>query len=388
MATPHLFTPIALRGVTARNRIALSPMCQYSATGGFADDWHLVHLGKFAQGGAGIVFVEATAVEARGRITHGDVGLWSDAHAAPLGRIADFLAANGAVPAIQLAHAGRKASMQRPWQGNGPMTAADQAGGETAWPVVAASAIPLDDGWLVPEALDAAGMETVRQAWRAATLRAADAGFGILDVHSAHGYLLHSFLSPLTNRRNDAHGGDLAGRMRFPLSVVETVREAWPADRPLFVRISAVDGMEGGWTVEDSVAYARELKARGVDVVDCSTGGLAGSATLGRSAPRGLGFQVPYAERIRADAGIATMAVGLIVDAEQAEAILARGQADIIAIGRELMNEPNWPVHAARALGLPGGGFDRWPRQYGWWLERRQAVLDRIRSNSADEART
>ncbi|BBK43297.1 NADH:flavin oxidoreductase / NADH oxidase [Allostella vacuolata] len=383
MTLPPLFTPIALRGVTARNRIALSPMCQYCATDGLADDWHLVHLGKFAQGGAGIVFVEATAVEARGRITYGDLGLWSDAHAGPLARIARFLAAHGALPAIQLAHAGRKASMQRPWQGNGALTEADQAGGERAWPVVAASAVPLDEGWLVPEALDAPGLATVRAAWRDATLRAAAAGFAVLEVHSAHGYLLHSFLSPLANRRNDAYGGDLAGRMRFPLEVVETVRAAWPADRPLFVRISSVDGLDGGWTLEDSVAYARELKARGVDVVDCSSGGLAGSATAGRAAPRGLGFQVPYAARIRADAGIATMAVGLILEPAQADAIVASGQADIVAIGRELMNQPNWPVHAARALGLPDRGFGEWPQQYGWWLERRERQLDRIWSESS-----
>lgn len=382
MTVPHLFRPLALRGLQARNRVALPPMCQYSAADGLAGDWHLVHLGKFAQGGFGIVFVEATAVEARGRITHGDLGIWSDAQVPALARIAGFLAANGAVPAIQLAHAGRKASMQRPWQGNGPMTAADQEGGERIWPVVAASAEPLEPGWLVPEALDPAGLATVREAWRTATLRAAEAGFGIAEVHSAHGYLLHSFLSPLSNRRNDAYGGDRGGRMRFPLEVVETVRAAWPADRPLFVRISAVDGIDGGWSLEDSVAYAHELKARGVDVVDCSSGGLAGSATAGRNAPRGLGFQVPYAERIRADVGIMTMAVGLVLDAAQAEAIVAAGQADIVAIGREAMNDPNWAVHAARALGLPDGGFAEWPQQYGWWLERRERVLERIRSNS------
>ncbi len=383
MARPHLFTPIALRGVTARNRIVLSPLCQYSASGGMAGDWHLVHLGKFAQGGAGIVFVEATAVEARGRISHGDVGIWSDAHVAPLARIAAFLAANGAVPAIQLAHAGRKASMQRPWQGSGALTPADQAGGERAWPVVAASAIPLDAGWLIPEALDRDGLATVRRAWHDATLRAAAAGFGIVEVHAAHGYLLHSFLSPLSNRRNDAYGGDLAGRMRFPLEVVATVRQAWPDDRPLFVRVSSVDAIDGGWTLEDTVAFARELKKLGVDVVDCSSGGLAGSATAGRGLPRGLGFQVPFAERVRADAGLATMAVGLILDAAQAERILADGRADLVAIGRELMNDPNWPLRAARELGLPAKGYGEWPQQYGWWLERREPVLERIRSNSA-----
>jgi 2,4-dienoyl-CoA reductase-like NADH-dependent reductase (Old Yellow Enzyme family) len=388
---PLLFTPLTLRGVTARNRIAISPMCQYSAADGLANDWHLVHLGKFAQGGAGIVFVEATAVEARGRITHGDLGIWSDAHVPPLRRIARFVKENGAVPAIQLAHAGRKASMQRPWYGNGPLDgSADRARGDEPWPIVAPSPLPMDEGWLVPVELSVADLAALRERWRDAAGRALDAGFEIVELHGAHGYLLHEFLSPLVNRRNDAYGGDRAGCMRFPLEIAETVRAVWPQDRPVFVRVSAVDGVEGGWTLDDTVAFARELKARGVDVVDCSSGGIAGSATASRTAaPRGPGFQVPFADRVRREAGIATMTVGLILDGPQAEAILAAGQADLVAIGREALDDPNWPLHAARALlpadAPPAALFENWPPQYGWWLERREPALRAIRRPASGE---
>ncbi|MGE0723946.1 MAG: NADH:flavin oxidoreductase/NADH oxidase [Alphaproteobacteria bacterium] len=385
MTDPLLFTPLALRGVTLRNRIAISPMCQYSAVEGMATDWHLVHLGKLAQGGAGIVFAEATAVEARGRITHGDLGIWDDAHVAPLRRVTDFMRGQGTVPAIQLAHAGRKASMQRPWHGNGPLDAADLARGDRPWATVAASAIPLDEGWIVPESLSVADIATMRRAWSDATRRAADAGFDIVEIHGAHGYLVHTFLSPLLNRRNDAYGGDREGRMRFALEIAETVRAAWPVDRPVFVRVSSVDGADGGWSIEDTVAYARALKERGVDVLDCSSGGLYGSATAGKNAPRGLGFQIPYAERVKREAGLATMAVGLILEPEQAEAVVRDGQADIVAIGREVLHNPNWPAHAAIALGAKGYGAAEWPVQYGWWLERRQRVLETIRRSAAAE---
>lgn len=377
MAETLLLKPLTLRGITLRNRIAISPMCQYSATDGLANDWHFVHLGKLAQGGAGIVFVEATAVEERGRITHGDVGIWSHQHVAPLRRIADFLRAQGAVPAIQLAHAGRKASTQRPWYGHGPMSAADRARGEDVWPIVAPSPIPADDRWLTPRELAVDDLARLRQAWREAAERALAAGFDIIEVHNAHGYLLHEFLSPLSNRRNDGYGGDRDGRMRFPLEIAETVRSVWPQDRPVFVRISAVDAVEGGWTIEDSVAYALALKAHGIDVIDCSSGGIFGSATAGRVAPRSFGFQVPFAERVRRDAAIKTMAVGLIVEPELAERVLQAGQADLIAVGREALHDPNWPLHAAQQL--DGGGFGEWPVQYGWWLERRESVLRKLR---------
>ena len=370
---PRLFTPLALRGVTLKNRIVISPMCQYSAVDGHANDWHLVHLGRFALGGAGMVFTEATAVEARGRITHGDLGLWEDGQIAGLSRVANFLRAHGAVPAIQLAHAGRKASMQRPWHGNGPLDERDRARGDLPWQVVAPSALPLDEGWLVPHELSVAEIAALQDAWRRAARRALAAGFDVLEMHSAHGYLGHEFLSPLSNRRGDRYGGDLAGRMRFTLETAEAVREVWPQDKPLFVRVSSVDGLEGGWTIEDTVTLARELAARGVDVVDCSSGGLAGSATAAR-VKRGPGFQVPFAERVRREAGVKTMAVGLILEAQQAEAILEAEQADLIAIGREALYDPSWALHAEAALGLQGE-FESWPVQSGWWLERRRRSM-------------
>jgi len=374
MTQPLLLSPTTLRGVTLRNRIVISPLCQYSAADGMANDWHFAHLARFALGGAGAVFVEATAVHKDGRITHGDMGLWSDAHIAPLRRIADFLRAHGAVPAIQLGHAGRKASMQRPWHGNGPLDASDRARGEEVWRIVAPSALAMDEGWLMPVELSPAEMTELCEHFRRAALRAAEAGFAAVELHGAHGYLLHSFLSPLSNRRNDAYGGDRAGRMRFPLEIAETVRAAWPKDRPMFFRTSSVDGIDGGWALDDTVALARELKARDVDVVDCSSGGIAGSATAARIA-RHPGFQVPFAERVRREAGIKTMAVGLIMEPQQAEAVLQAGQADLIAIGRQALYDPNWPLHAERALGGDGADFERWPVQAGWWLERRERGL-------------
>lgn len=378
MSQPKLFTPITLRSITAKNRIVIAPMCQYSADDGFANDWHLVHLGKFAQGGAGTVMVEATAVVPEGRITHGDMGLWSDAHIAPLARIAAFVRGQGALPAIQLAHAGRKASMQRPWYGNAVLNAEDHARGDVPWQVVAPSPIPMEDGWLMPHELSETDMAALLESWRLATLRARKAGFDLLEVHCAHGYLLHEFLSPLSNRRSDTYGGDRAGRMRFPLQVIETVRAAWPQDLPLFVRISSVDGLDGGLEIEDSIAFVRAAKALGVDVIDCSSGGLLGSATAARI-PRGYGFQVPFAERIRNEADIMTMAVGLIVHPQQAEDVLVHDRADLIAVAREAMFDPNWPLHAELELTAKQGElFDSWPKQYGWWLERREPGLRKL----------
>lgn len=377
--TAKLFTPIALRGVTARNRVVISPMCTYSAVDGMAGDWHLVHLGKFALGGAGIVFVEATAVEARGRITHGDVGIWSDAHAAALGRVAAFLKTHGALPAIQLAHAGRKASMQRPWHGNAALTAEDAARGDIPWDIIAPTAAPMAEGWLVPKAMERADIDAVIAAFAAGAKRALAAGFEIAEIHGAHGYLIHSFLSPLSNRRTDGYGGDLAGRMRFALEVSEAVRAVWPQDKPLFFRVSSVDGLEGGWRIEDTVELAKALKARGVDVIDCSSGGITGSATAA-AIPRTLGFQVPYAARVRREVGIATQAVGLILDGPQAEAILQAGDADLIAIGREALVDPFWALRAAQALGV-STGYSQWPTPYGWWLERRARTLAQLRGS-------
>jgi 2,4-dienoyl-CoA reductase-like NADH-dependent reductase (Old Yellow Enzyme family) len=371
-----LFDRVKLRDVEARNRIVVSPMCQYSALDGQVSDWHLVHLGKFAQGGAGIVFVEATAVEKRGRITHGDTGIWDDAHIAGLRRISDFLKSQGAVPAIQLAHAGRKASMARPWYGNGPLTQADTDRGESAWSIVAASETPLDGGWIAPRALKKGDFEVLLNAYRQAVRRAHAAGFDIVEIHAAHGYLLHTFLSPLSNTRTDEYGGSLENRMRFPLEVAKAVREAWPKAKPLFLRCSSIDDVEGGWSLEDTLAFASQLKKIGVDVIDCSSGGILGSATAATKTllPRVPGFQLPFSEKIRKDAGLKTMAVGLILGAQQAEEALQAGRADLIAIGREALYDPNWPLHAARELGVDPE-YAQWPQQYGWWLTRRESVL-------------
>jgi 2,4-dienoyl-CoA reductase-like NADH-dependent reductase (Old Yellow Enzyme family) len=363
-----LFDEIRLREVRMRNRIVVSPMCQYSAKDGHVTDWHLVHLGKFAQGGAGAVFVEATAVEKRGRITHGDTGIWEDAQIPGLRRIAEFIKSQGAVPAIQLAHAGRKASMARPWHGNGPLTQADHERGDKPWSIVAPTEKPLGEGWLQPRAIRKGDEQVLLAAFREAARRAHAAGFEIAELHAAHGYLLHSFLSPLSNE------GTLEERMRFPLEVAKALREAWPKGKPLFVRVSSIDDVEGGWSIEDTLAFARALKNAGVDVIDCSSGGILGSATAATKTllPRVPGFQVPFAERIRKEADIRTMAVGLILTPQQAEEIAA--QADLVAIGREALYDPNWPLHAALALGVDPE-FAQWPLQYGWWLTRRESLL-------------
>ena len=375
--TALLLQPFDLRGVPLRNRIVISPMCQYSAVDGVAGDWHTVQYGRFAVGGAGLVFLEATAVLPEGRITYGDLGLWSEEQVAPLARIAAFLKAQGAAAGIQIGHAGRKASMQRPWHGNGPLNAADAARGDLPWEIVSSAALPIGEGWLVPRALDEAGILRVRDAFVAAAERALRAGFDALELHMAHGYLLHQFLSPLVNRRNDAWGGDAEGRMRLPLDVARAVRAVWPADRPLFARISAVDGAEGGLELEDQIAFARRLRKAGVDVVDCSSGGVAGSATAAKGPPRTYGFQLPFAARIRAEAGVATMAVGLIVDPRQAEAALRAGEADLVAIGREALEDPNWPQRAAAVLG-GGPDYAPAPPQHGWWLANRAPVLNKL----------
>lgn len=372
---PHLFQPITLRSITSRNRIVISPMCQYSAHDGHLDDWHLVNLGRFAVGGAGIVFTEATAVQKSGRITHGCPGLWCDSQIPGHARIAQFALQNGAIPAIQLGHAGRKSGMQRPWFGNGPLNDQDFARGDMPWPPVGPSAIPVDAGWTVPHALSVEDIEHLKQDFAAATRRALAAGYKIVELHGAHGYLLHSFLSPLSNKRDDIYGGDLAGRMRLVLELAEVVRAVWPADLPMFYRTSAVDGTPDGWLLEDTVALAKELKARGVDVVDCSSGGIAGPATSAAGGKRQSGFQVPFAERVRTETGLASMAVGLITHPEQAELILAEGRADLIAIGREALVDPSWPLHAATALGYDSD-FSTWPIQSGWWLVRRQATSE------------
>jgi 2,4-dienoyl-CoA reductase-like NADH-dependent reductase (Old Yellow Enzyme family) len=356
-------------------------MCQYSAVEGMPNDWHLVHLGKLASGGAGLVFTEAAAVDRDGRITHGDLGIWSNVHIEPLKRIAAFIKASGAVPAMQLAHAGRKASMQRPWHGNGPLDDSDRARGEDVWPVVAPSALPMDAGWLVPHELTLEEIGRLKEHWRAATRRALAAGIEVVEVHGAHGYLLHEFLSPISNKRTDTYGGDRTGRMRLPLEIAQIVRDIWPADYPVFFRVSSTDGIDGGWALDDTVALARELKTIGIDVIDCSSGGLAGSATAAK-VKRTLGFQVPFAERVRRDADMPTMAVGLILEPHQAEQVLQAGQADLIAIGRQALFNPNWALHAQIAMGIDPD-FAAWPVQYGWWLTRRQRSLSQADADAA-----
>ena len=369
--TPGLFTPLTIRGLTVPNRLVVAPMCQYSVTDGLVGDYHLAHLGRFALGGFGLVVVEATGVTPEGRISHGDVGLWSDEHVPGLARVAEFLRAHGAAAGIQLAHAGAKASSRRPWDGGGPVTPENTRPGEQPWPTVSASAVPAGPDYPTPHALTVEELAELRDAFVAATRRSLTAGFDVVEVHAAHGYLLHQFLSPLTNRREDGYGGSLEQRMRFPLEVVEAVRAAWPADRPLMVRVSSVDGSRDGITIDDTVAFARELKVRGVDVVDISGGGVGG----GWDHPIGYGYQVPYAAQVRAEAQIGTMAVGLIVDARQAEAIVASGAADLVALAREAQDDPNFAVHAFREL---TDGYDVYPVQAGPRLASRDRLLGRL----------
>jgi len=345
VALPELLTPFAVRGLTLKNRVVISPMCQYSAIDGVANDWHLVHLGRFAIGGAALVFVEATGVEARGRISPGDMGLWNDDQARALSRIADFLRANGAAAGIQLAHAGRKGSTRRPWHGGSELTADDAVRGEASWETIAPSALRFADNYPLPKAMKTADMAEVIVAFREAARRANDAGFDVVEVHAAHGYLLHEFLSPLSNHRTDDYGGSLQNRMRFPMEVIETVRAVWPDHKPLFLRLSCSDWVEGGLTIEDTVEVARAAKALGVDVVDCSSGG-----NVAAQIPLSPGYQVPFAEQVRRDADVATMAVGLILDPALAQDVVASGKADLVALARPALDDPNFAIHAVTAL--------------------------------------
>lgn len=372
---PHLFQPLTLRGLKTRNRVVISPMCQYSAHEGHMEDWHLVHLGRFAIGGAGIVFTEATAVQKCGRITHGCPGLWTDSQIPGHARIAQFALRNGAIPAVQLGHAGRKGGMQRPWFGNGPLNDDDIARGDMPWTPVGPSPVPVADGWPVPHALSEAEIDALIDDYASAARRALAAGYKIAEVHGAHGYLVHSFLSPISNQRTDKYGGDLTGRMRLALEIAERVRAIWPDDLPLFFRTSAVDGVPEGWSLDDTVVLAQELKRIGVDVMDCSSGGITGAATASGGQKRQPGFQVGYADRVRNEAKMTTMAVGLITHPQQAEEILANGQADLIALGREALVDPMWALHAAQTLGHDTQ-FQTWPQQSGWWLAGRQKTSD------------
>jgi 2,4-dienoyl-CoA reductase-like NADH-dependent reductase (Old Yellow Enzyme family) len=355
--TADLLTPLSLRSLTLRNRIVVSPMCQYSAQEGMANDWHLVHLGSRAAGGAALVFVEATSVTRDGRITPGDMGIWSDAHTEPLARIARFIESQGVVPGIQIAHAGRKASCALPWLGGRQLSFA-----EGGWPVAAPSALPFNPGDPLPRPLDKAGIDELVGQFSAAAKRALTAGFRIIEIHAAHGYLLHEFLSPLANHRDDEYGGSLENRMRLPLQVAQSVRSAIPSHLPLFVRISSTDWVEGGWDVEQSIELARQLKQLGVDLVDASSGGAVPNAKI----PLGKGYQVPNARRIREGAQIMTGAVGQITEAEHANEIIKNAAADLVFLAREMLREPYWGHKAHQLL----GSAPTWPLQYGYAFKR------------------
>lgn len=341
-AEAHLFSPIQIRNVRLANRIVVSPMCQYSCEDGFANDWHLVHLGSRAVGGAGLIFCEATAVEARGRISPWDLGIWKDEHVEPLARIVRFLKQHGSATGIQLAHAGRKASTEAPWHGR---RAVDPS--EGGWEPVAPSAVVFDHASLLPTELSIAEIQKITQAFVTATKRALEAGFDVIELHGAHGYLMHEFLSPLSNKRSDEYGGSFRNRVRFALETIEAVRKAMPGGMPLFLRISATDWVDGGWHVDESVELARIVRPLGVDLIDCSSGGSSPDAAI----PLRPGYQVPFAERIRNEAGILAGAVGLITEPQQADDILCDGSADLVFLAREFLREPYWPIKAAHALG-------------------------------------
>lgn len=372
-----LFESFALRGITLRHRIVIPPMGQYAAVDGIANEWHFANYARFSLGGAAMVIVESTAVDPQGRTSYGDLGLWNDDQVAPMRSLTAFLSAHGSVPGIQLNHGGRKAGMRRPWDGYKPLDAEDQRlRGESAWQVVAPSSIAAGAGYPIPAELSLNDIRMLIERWISAARRALRAGYEVIEIHAAHGYLLHQFLSPLSNHRTDRYGGSLGGRMRLTLEIAEGVREVWPHNKPVLVRVSAIDAADNGWSLDDTVTLALALKQLGVDAIHCSSGGLTGSATAMRLA-RTPGFQVPFAERIRRDVGIPTIAVGLVLTARQAAEIIDSGHADLIAIGREALVDPNWP-HRARLELQPEHGFVDWPPQSGWWLDRRAATLRAI----------
>ena len=369
MSTPLLFTPLTIREVTLPNRVVVAPMHQYSAVRGFANDWHLMNAGRYAAGGAGFVMMESTKVERRGCGTLGDLGLWDDAFVPGLERIVDLIHGCGSVAGIQLGHSGRKARTGRPWEGGRPLERSDDIEDWDAWELVAPSAIAADERSPVPRALERTEIADVVQAFGKAAARAYAAGFDIVEIHGAHGFLIHEFLSPVANQRTDDYGGSELNRMRFAIEVVEAVRANWPASKPLFLRLSAED--DAGWGPEQSVALARIVRPLGVDVIDCSSGGILGKAP---SVAPGYDYQVPYADRIRREAEIMTMAVGVIVHAQQAERILQEGRADLIAVGREMLYNPNWAMDAAQKLGADPK-FEMLPPPYQYWLSRRAATV-------------
>lgn len=362
--TVKLFEPIAIKSVTARNRIVASPMCQYKSVEGAPIDWHFVHLGRYAVGGAGIVFYEESAVEERGRKTHNCAGIYSDGHIPKFRQLAEFIRGLGAVPAMQLGHSGGKASAKGPLEGRVSLT------GSEAWRAISASDIPPTPLQPRPRGLTIEEIREVVGNWGAAAQRTLDAGFDILEIHGAHGYLIHQFLSPVTNNRTDAYGGDIEGRMRFGLEIAEEVRRVWPKDKPLFFRLSAVDGEGGLWSLEDTVAMSLALKERGIDLIDCSSGGIRGPSPM-PPVPRIPGYHMPYARRVKEATGLMTMAPGFITEAAQAEDILQGGDVDLIGMARELMYNSDWPVHAAKELGVPDY-LDLFPPDIAFRLKERE----------------
>ena len=370
-----LFSPYELRGVRFPNRVVISPMQMYLAHDGVANDWHFQHLAKYAVARSGCVFTEVLCVEPLGRNTHWDLGIWNDEQVPPLVRIREFVESCGTVAAAQIGHCGGKASRQRPFDGHGPLGDLDAARGEPPWTPVGPIAEPSAPGYHVPHELTTAEIAGIVDAFANGTRRVAKAGFRFLEVHAAHGYLIHSFYSPISNRRRDGYGGDRRGRMRLALEVAEAVRGEWPEELPLSFRLSCVDGIDGGWTMEDTVALARELADRGVDAIDCSSRGVRGATSLANleaaRRPARAGYQVPYAEELRRETGIPTMAVGLILTPSQAEGILARAQADLVLLAREALFDPHWVLHAAREL-EHDPGWDLWPPSWGWWLAQRE----------------
>src|SRR5215469_946572 len=374
-APPMLFQPFAIRGLTLKNRLVVPPMVHYRCDpGNSCGSFHLVHLGRYALGGFGLVFVEATAVEEIGLINENDLGIWDEAQVQSFKPLIAFMRRQNTAIGIQLAHGGRKASSQTAMQGMGPLSEENLQAGAKIWQPVGPTLEPVAKGWLTPRQLTTAECKAMVGTWANAARNAVKAGFDTIEIHTAHGYLLASFLSPVSNTRNDEYGGDRAGRMRLPLEIVEAVRREMPASMPSFLRVSSVDGTKEGWNMDDTVAFARELKVRGVDVIDCSSGGISGSATAAQ-VPRALGFQVPFAERVRKEAEISTMAVGIILEAQQAEDILAKGQADLIAVGRQSQYNPNIAHHWAHDLGI-NRRFEDWSPEYGWWLEKRIRTMD------------
>ncbi len=371
-----LFDPLTIRGTELPNRIVLSPMSQYRAVDGIANDWHFAHLSRFALGGVGTVMLEATAVSAEARRTPGDLGLWTDAHAEPLERIVEFLSSNGSVPAIQLSHAGRKASERRPWHGETPLDDEDvELRGESPWPSFGPSPVAYSAVWPEPIEMTEGDIASVVGDFAAAADRAQRVGLRALEVYAGHGFLQHQFLSPIANQRTDRYGGDFYGRARFALETAEAIRGVWPDEFPLMFRVSVTDWLDDGLSVEESIELAKQLRDRGVDVIDCTSGGIGGDRAV--RFPLGEGYQVALSEQVRRGAGIATMAVGMIWDASHADGVIRNGQADLVAIGRELLDEPNWAHHAARQLEVDSS-HSLWPPESGWWLGKRQRAIDKL----------